>query len=778
MIIFSAYYPKHHKLHITMKMDSLIKLYSIYAGEEPSSCETIAAAGSNRQYYRITSRDKSRTVIGVAGTSFEENQAFIYLSQHFKSIGLPVPEVFAVSDNGLDYLQTDLGHVSLYDALKVGRENTDGYSQQDIELLKRTIRLLPKIQVCGGTGLDFSQCYPVESMDEQNILFDLNYFKYCFLKTTSVEFNEVKLESCFQEMSKCLGRYDGNYFMYRDFQARNVMLNTENEPCFIDYQGGRRGPLQYDLVSFLWQASSHFSTEIRNTLIDEYISSLCQYIDFDEAEFRKSISQWVLFRILQVLGAYGFRGKYERKKYFLDSIPAAISNLHDILEDPGSCPYPYLYEILRNLVELPEFNKGTNVDISKSAPTISSYDNQGVLKVKVFSFSYRKGIPLDDSGNGGGYVFDCRSTHNPGKYEPYKNLTGLDKPVIDFLETDGEITTFLSSVYKLADAHVCRYMERGFTSLMFCFGCTGGQHRSVYSAQHLAEYINNKYGIEVSIVHREQGISQILQLRRKAMIFAAGLGTRLRPLTDDKPKALVEVSGKTLLEHVVHKLVSNGFNDIVINVHHFAEQIEDWVEMYKSNAFIKDNNVRFYISDERNKLLDTGGAISNASHMLVSGNPEQRFLVHNVDILSNIKIEHLLSFSPKDADAILLVSKRETTRYLVFNANMELVGWINTLTGEVKSPYESVKSQLMDANNKCLDLNGYHLRAFAGIHMIGTVVFNFMPVTTEKFSIIDFYLNNCTRLKILGYEPDNMQLVDVGKLDSLACAEQFLFDNR
>jgi NDP-sugar pyrophosphorylase family protein len=213
-------------------------------------------------------------------------------------------------------------------------------------------------------------------------------------------------------------------------------------------------------------------------------------------------------------------------------------------------------------------------------------------------------------------------------------------------------------------------------------------------------------------------------------------------------------------------------------VHHFAEQIEDRVKTYKSNAFIKDNNVRFYISDERNKLLDTGGAISSASHMLVSGNPEQRFLVHNVDILSNIKIEHLLSFSPKDADAILLVSKRETTRYLVFNANMELVGWINTQTGEVKSPYESVKSQLMDANNKCLDLNGYHLRAFAGIHMIGTVVFNFMPVSTEKFSIIDFYLNNCTRLKILGYEPEDMQLVDVGKLDSLACAEQFLFDNR
>ena len=755
-------------------MDSLIKLYSKYAGEEPSSCEKIAAAGSNRQYYRISSKDRSKTVIGVVGTSLEENQAFIYLSQHFKAIGLPVPEIYAVSENGLAYLQTDLGHVSLYDALKEGRENSEGYSQEDIELLKRTIRLLPKIQICGGTGLDFSQCYPIEGMNEQNVLFDLNYFKYCFLKTTSIDFNEVRLEESFQEMSKCLGRYDGNYFMYRDFQARNVMLNAENEPCFIDYQGGRRGPLQYDLVSFLWQASSHFSTEVRNTLIDEYINSLRQYIDFDEAEFRKSISQWVLFRILQVLGAYGFRGRYERKKYFLDSIPAAIVNLHDILEDPHSCPYPYLYEILRKLVELPEFNLGTPTDVSTSVPTISSYDNKGLLKVRIFSFSYKKGIPQDDSGNGGGYVFDCRSTHNPGRYEPYKNLTGLDKPVIDFLENDGEITTFLSSVYKLADAHVSRYLERGFTSLMFCFGCTGGQHRSVYSAQHLAEYINNKYGIEVTIVHREQGISEILPLRRKAMIFAAGLGTRLKPLTDSKPKALVEVSGKTLLEHVVHKLVSNGFNDIIINVHHFAEQIEAWVEKHKNSPFIKDNKVRLYISDERKKLLDTGGGISYASHMLVANNPEQRFLVHNVDILSNVVLRHLTSHSPKDADAILLVSKRKTSRYLVFNSNMELVGWINKQTGEIKSPFDIVKSQLQDANDESLDVNGYHLRAFAGIHLIGTGVFKFMSSSSDKFSIIDFYLNNCTQLRILGYEPDNLQLVDVGKLDSLASAEQFL----
>jgi len=274
------------------------------------------------------------------------------------------------------------------------------------------------------------------------------------------------------------------------------MLDAEGRPWFIDFQGGRRGPLQYDLASFLWQASARYPQELREQLIDVYLQSLSRYQAVDSDQFRQRLRLFVLFRLLQVLGAYGFRGYFERKKHFIDSIPPALDNLRQLLAE-GACPYPHLREILQQLV----------TSDSSTSPAPSGLSGQSSpLVVRIFSFSYKKGIPEDESGNGGGYVFDCRSTHNPGRYEPYKQLTGLDEPVIRFLEDDGEILTFLESVYRLADAHVERYIQRGFTDLMFSFGCTGGQHRSVYSAQHLAEHLHRKYGITVRLCHREQNI--------------------------------------------------------------------------------------------------------------------------------------------------------------------------------------------------------------------------------------------------------------------------------
>lgn len=754
-------------------MESLIKLFTTYSGKNPSECNKVAGGGSNRKYYRLVD-ELGQTIIGVVGTSFEENSAFIYLSHHFASKGLSVPKILAVSPDGLSYLQTDLGSTSLYDVLKNGRESSEGYSAEDISLLENVISILPGIQVCGASGLDFTQCYPQEAMNVQNVMFDLNYFKYCFLKTTSLDFNETKLEECFVQMAEELGNTHYKYFMYRDFQARNIMLDHKGNPYFIDYQGGRRGPLQYDLVSFLWQASSHFNNDIRTHLIDKYITSLKKYLDIDEVVFRNSIPQWVLFRIIQVLGAYGFRGRYERKKYFLDSIPAAIQNLREILADSNACPYPYLKDILQNLINLPEFNDAAKDSLT---PTTSYFEGKGQLKVRIFSFSYKKGIPADTSGNGGGYVFDCRSTHNPGRYEPYKKQTGLDQSVIDFLEKDGEIVTFLNSVYKLADTHIERYMKRGFTSLMFCFGCTGGQHRSVYSAQHLAEHINDTYGIEVSVIHREQGINFILPARRKAMVFAAGLGTRLKPITDKMPKALVGVAGKPLLEHVLRKLVFAGFNDIVINVHHFSNILQSWIETYKNTDFIKNNKIKISISDESTELLETGGGINHASSQLSSCNPEQKFLVHNVDILSNVDLQAFWSCSEKSADAVLLVSRRKTTRYLVFDKEMRLVGWTNIQTGEIKSPYRDVHEDLLKRAPDSLDTANFHLRAFAGIHHIKVKLLNFMEDWPAKFSIIDFYLSICNKADIYGYNQDNLTIVDVGKFDSLAEADNFVTKN-
>lgn len=528
-------------------MKQLIELYRNWSGAEPTRVERLIGAGSNREYYRFYSSDSISaqedngipdTVIGVVGTSRDENHAFIYLTQHFTQRQLPVPEILAVSSDEVRYLQTDLGALSLFDAIRGGREAGGRYNQREKQLLVDTIRALPNIQIRGARGLEWENCYPQPEFDQDGVLFDLNYFKYCFLKATELDFHELKLEANFRMFAKDLTSEQGESFLYRDFQARNVMLVPTSdgqrlEPFFIDYQGGRRGPFYYDLASFLWQASAKYPHKLRRELIYEYYDSLKNYSEVpSERHFVGRLSLFVLFRTLQVLGAYGFRGYFERKKHFLDSIPPAMDNLRSLLQmNADIFPYPYMMDMLRRLTELPQFAhieepainradgyKTTDSNIYKTHPqdgpaTFSKYDGKGPLVVRVYSFSYRKGIPEDESGNGGGYVFDCRSTHNPGRYEPYKKLTGLDEPVIRFLEDDGEILTFLENVYELADVHVARYIQRGFTSLMFSFGCTGGQHRSVYSAQHLAEHIHEKFGVEVRICHREQDITQTLEAK-------------------------------------------------------------------------------------------------------------------------------------------------------------------------------------------------------------------------------------------------------------------------
>ncbi len=511
-------------------MQKLIALYQQWSGAEPQDVVRLTSAGSNREYYRMTDA-QGKSVVGCVGTSRDENHAFIYLSRHFTDCHLPVPQILAVSDDERRYIQTDLGSISLFDAIRGGREAGGRYTLKEQELLKRTIRVLPTIQLNGAKDLDFSNCYPQPAFDSDSVLFDLNYFKYCFLKATELDFHELKLEADFRLLAKDLTQAgDTQAFLYRDFQARNVMLDSNGNPYFIDYQGGRKGPFYYDLASFLWQASARYPYKVRRELVYEYYHALKQQTEVPQPHhFVERLSLFVLFRLLQVLGAYGFRGYFERKQHFIESIPPAMQNLRELL-DERNFPYPYLVDVLRRLTEMPKFQhietmapradgyKTTDNNPYKPHPqdgpaTFSKYDAQGPLVVRVFSFSYTKGIPEDESGNGGGYVFDCRSTHNPGRYEPYKQLTGLDEPVIRFLEDDGEILTFLDSVYKLADAHVRRYIQRGFTSLMFCFGCTGGQHRSVYSAQHLAEHIHERFGIEVRICHREQKINQTLPAR-------------------------------------------------------------------------------------------------------------------------------------------------------------------------------------------------------------------------------------------------------------------------
>lgn len=474
----------------------LESLFLKYTGAQPARVEQLAGAGSNRSYFRLYGAD-GNSMIGAVGTNVQENRAFQEIDAALRSNGIDVPEVYAVSDSGMCYLQQDLGDVSLFSLLEKSRQ-PDGFDSHVMSLLEQTVAALPAIQFKGAQGLDFSQCFPSESFDRQGIMWDLNYFKYCFLKGTGADFLEAELEADFNHLADIL--LEGGEpctFMFRDFQSRNVMI-YQDRPWFIDFQGGRRGPIEYDLVSFIGQARAAYPERVRERLTQVYLDALAEYCTPDPVQFRHRMDLFAAIRTLQVLGAYGYRGFFERKSHFLLSIPAAIADLKRIMPVlAGHCPY--LAGILARIAEMPRFN------VAAAKPADG-------LTVRVSSFSYRQGIPDDTSGNGGGFVFDCRGMHNPGLYDQYRKLTGNDTEVIDFLERRGEIQPFLEAAYTMVDASVAKYIERGYTSLTVNFGCTGGHHRSVYSASHMARHLKEKFAGRVTVIleHRELGIIQNL----------------------------------------------------------------------------------------------------------------------------------------------------------------------------------------------------------------------------------------------------------------------------
>ena len=474
---------------LTYAMETLQLLYYRYCGKEATQVRSLTPAGSNRRYYRLSADDFS--AVGVVGTSAQENAAFLTIAKQMESKGLPAPCIYMVSDDGMHYLQEDLGDTSLFDLL-MQAQRRGGYDESDMEVLRQVMRLLPDVQWLTAEDFDFSCCYPSPALDRRGIQWDLHYFKYCFLKATGLEFEEERLEDDFERMADVLLQEGADTFMYRDFQSRNVMLR-DGKPYLIDFQGGRRGPVEYDLVSFLWQARARFTPSMRQELIAEYLRSAMRYRSFDEEVFARRLRYFVLFRTLQVLGAYGYRGNFEHKAHFVQSIPMAIDNLRALLAEEEFTTLPYLTALLREMTELPLF-----------AP----YKEDTELTVRIASFSYKRGIPDDASGNGGGFVFDCRAIHNPGRYDEYKQITGRDEPVIHFLDKEEAMQEFLDHVYGIVDYSVEKYLSRGFKNLMVSFGCTGGQHRSVYSAEHLAAHLTEKYGVRVILTHREQGITQ------------------------------------------------------------------------------------------------------------------------------------------------------------------------------------------------------------------------------------------------------------------------------
>ena len=458
----------------------LKKLFHEATGTMPEETIRLTGDGSNRQYYRMKSGDT--TLIGTTGTSVEENRAFFALSAHLAVHGINVPVVMAISSDELSYIQSDLGDTSLYARLEPARKNGTFDDAQCADLCK-VMQQLPDIQHLGAEDFDFGICYPVPSFDRRSIFWDLNYFKYSFLKAIGVEFNESPLEDEFERLCDRLLADDSNTFMFRDFQSRNIMWHND-APHYIDFQGGRRGPIYYDVASFVWQARARYTPEAVEKMIDTYLQSLKRYRTVDKEEFMKQLLYFRLFRLLQNLGAYGFRGLLERKKTFIESIAPAMQQIKEVMQHLGD-EFPVLAALLQQASEQPVLNR----------------EDHEELTVDVMSFSYRRGIPDDYSGNGGGFVFDCRALHNPGRYEPYKKLCGYDEPVIRFLEEQSRIGEFLENVYAITDMMVENYKERGFKHIQICFGCTGGQHRSVYCAEHTARHIAEKFKVKVVVNH-------------------------------------------------------------------------------------------------------------------------------------------------------------------------------------------------------------------------------------------------------------------------------------
>ncbi|MBE9468881.1 MAG: phosphotransferase enzyme family protein [Bacteroidetes bacterium] len=464
-------------------LSGLISLFTKWAGEKSISSYKLPQSGSNRIYYRITSENK--TAIGVFNINKKENIAFIDFSKSFLNNKLNVPQIYDADLSNNIYLIQDLGDYTLFNFI-----HEKGTTENQILITyKDVIDQLIKFQITASKNINYKVCYPRESFDKQSIIWDLNYFKYYFLKLAKINFDEQELEDDFNNLADYLLTTDCNYFMYRDFQSRNIMLYN-NSAYFIDYQGGRKGALQYDLASLLYQAKADLPQNIRDELLNYYICKTKTIININEKEFVKFYNAYVLIRIIQVLGAYGYRGFYEKKSYFIQSIPFAIENLKHVLKKINiPVQLPALNNVLNQIVNSKELT--FKQDIKKSDK----------LTVTITSFSYKNGIPIDISGNGGGFVFDCRANSNPGRYDEYKQLTGKDKQVIDFFKKDKKIFNFLDDVYSIVDSSVDKYIERNFLNLMINFGCTGGQHRSVFCAENLAKHIENKYNVNVVLHH-------------------------------------------------------------------------------------------------------------------------------------------------------------------------------------------------------------------------------------------------------------------------------------
>jgi aminoglycoside/choline kinase family phosphotransferase len=469
-------------------MDVLKRLFEQYYQFPAAHVQPVQGqlGGSGRTIVRLTGGGSS--AIGILGPERAENVAFLEFSRHFRRHGLPVPQIYAEDLSQGAYLEEDLGNITLFDFVGANREGAV-LAPQAIEAYRKVVAVLPRFQVEAGRDLNYSVCYPRASFDRQSINWDLNYFKYYFLRLAAIPFNEQALERDFSRLTKFLLSASHETFLYRDFQSRNIMLR-DGQPYFLDYQGGRKGALQYDIASLLYDGKADLPPELRLELLDHYLDCLGAFTSMTREAFMEHYYAFVYVRIMQALGAYGFRGFYERKAHFLQSVPYALKNLR------------WLAHNVELPIALPELLEAFH-GMLKSEKLLGLADSATALTVRIFSFSFHREKPVDESGNGGGFVFDGRSLPNPGREEQFRALTGRDTPVIDYLNRQESVHQFLANVLSLVDASVRTYQRRGFKHLMVCFGCTGGQHRSVYMAEQLAEHLRGGSGVEVVVRHLE-----------------------------------------------------------------------------------------------------------------------------------------------------------------------------------------------------------------------------------------------------------------------------------
>ncbi|MEI8278562.1 MAG: RNase adapter RapZ [Bacteroidota bacterium] len=474
---------------LTQAITTLEKLFEEQFGKKAEQIETLPVSGSDRRYYRLSNGKTS--AIGTYNANIAENNTFFYFTELFRKHDINVPEVYKHSKDRRLYLQQDLGNTSLFDQLM-----KEGYTDVVRKNYHKSLEQLAKVQWIAGREADYKQCFAAQQFNEKAIMADLLYFKYYFADLQKVYYDKATLISEMDSLSKELGRIQPQMLMYRDFQSRNIMLNN-NKIYFIDYQGVMQGPPQYDVASLLWQAKAQIPANWKEDLLNGYIASLnnLPIPRMDEIHFRRGYSQFVLLRMLQVLGAYGFRGLLEHKPHFISSIGPALKNLEAFLSDHPQTP---TYPELRNLLEKLS-SKEMQERYSQPKPSADVK-----LHVQICSFSYKAGVPKDKTPHGGGYVFDCRGIHNPGRYDEYKHLTGQDEPVRQFLERETHMPEFLQHVYSLVSLNIDDYLARNFEHLSVAFGCTGGQHRSVFAAEHLAAYLTGKYNIPITVTHMNE----------------------------------------------------------------------------------------------------------------------------------------------------------------------------------------------------------------------------------------------------------------------------------